>query len=359
MANVRLSALKKVFGANAPAVDVDELIIKDGEFLTLLGPSGCGKSTLLRMLAGLETPSSGRIMFNDLTVTDLDPSERNIAMVFQNYALYPHMTVAENVGYPLKKRGMPKAERETRITEIAAMLKIEMLLDRKPRQLSGGQQQRVALGRAMIRDPAVYLFDEPLSNLDAALRSYMRNELIRLHAKLRGTMVFVTHDQVEAMTMSTRIAVMEAGRIQQLATPDEIYERPATKFVAGFVGTPSMNFIEATAAPSGSGSTLRTSDFMLGVDVPAGVPGALEGPLTIGVRPEHILINTGSDNAEITVVESLGNEQIITINTGSREMVLRSTSGDKYRIGENVTYALHPDRLHYFAADSGRRIGPN
>jgi multiple sugar transport system ATP-binding protein len=359
MANVRLSALKKIFGDNPPAVDVDELNIVDGEFLTLLGPSGCGKSTLLRMLAGLETPTSGRIMFEERVVNDLDPAERNIAMVFQNYALYPHMTVAENLGYPLKKRGVPKAERANRIAEIALMLKIDMLLDRKPRQLSGGQQQRVALGRAMIRNPAVYLFDEPLSNLDAALRSYMRNELIRLHAKLRGTMVFVTHDQVEAMTMSTRIAVMEGGHIQQLATPDEVYERPATKFVAGFVGTPAMNFIEAIATSSGASCSLQTTDFTLDVDQPAGIATPLQGSLTIGVRPEHILLGQGQGKAEITVVESLGNEQIITINTGTREMVLRSTSGHKYSIGDHVTYALRPDRLHFFAADTGRRIGPN
>ncbi|GGE41183.1 sn-glycerol-3-phosphate import ATP-binding protein UgpC [Agaricicola taiwanensis] len=359
MATVRLSTLKKVFGTNAPAVDVDELKIENGEFLTLLGPSGCGKSTLLRMLAGLETPTSGRIMFDERIVNELDPAERNIAMVFQNYALYPHMTVAENVGYPLKKRGVPKDERTARIAEIAALLKIDMLLDRKPRQLSGGQQQRVALGRAMIRNPAVYLFDEPLSNLDAALRSYMRNELIRLHAKLRGTMVFVTHDQVEAMTMSTRIAVMEAGCIQQLATPDEIYERPATKFVAGFVGTPAMNFIEAEVVPDGATARIKAGDFTLDVTQPDGMTAPLQGPLTLGIRPEHILLGQGTDKAEITVVESLGNEQIITIDTGRRELVLRSTSGEKHRIGEHVTYALRPDRLHFFAADTGRRIGPN
>jgi multiple sugar transport system ATP-binding protein len=359
MAQVRLSALKKVFGSNTPAVDVDELRIEDGEFLTLLGPSGCGKSTLLRMLAGLETPSTGRIMFDEEVVTSLDPAERNIAMVFQNYALYPHMTVAENVGYPLKKRGVPKAERERRIGEIAAMLKIDMLLDRKPRQLSGGQQQRVALGRAMIRDPAVYLFDEPLSNLDASLRSYMRNELIRLHAKLRGTMVFVTHDQIEAMTMSSRIAVMENGRIQQLATPDEVYERPATKFVAGFVGTPSMNFIDMEATPNAAGISLRSAELTLDIAQPAGVPTAVSGPVCIGVRPEHVMIGKGEDTAEITVVESLGNEQIITIQIGSRELVLRSTGNEKYRIGQTVPFALRSDRLHVFAADTGRRIGPN
>jgi ABC-type sugar transport system ATPase subunit len=359
MATVRLSGLTKVFGTNRPAVDVDELTIINGEFLTLLGPSGCGKSTLLRMVAGLETPTSGTIMFDDQVVNGLDPVERNIAMVFQNYALYPHMTVAENVGYPLKKRGVPKAKREERIRETAAMLKIDTLLDRKPRQLSGGQQQRVALGRAMIRDPAVYLFDEPLSNLDAALRSYMRNELIRLHAKLRGTMVFVTHDQVEAMTMSSRIAVMEHGRIQQLGTPDEVYERPAAKFVAGFVGTPSMNFIAATAIPNGATSRLDMRDLALDVDQPSGTSSPLTGPVCVGIRPEHILLGKGDNKAEITVVESLGNEQIITIAIGSRELVLRSTSGEKHRIGEVVTYALRPDRLHFFAADTGKRIGPN
>ena len=228
MVAVSVSELTKQFGSGPPAVSSVTLDIEDGEFLTLLGPSGCGKSTLLRMLAGLETPTAGTISFAGQVVNHLSPAQRNIAMVFQSYALYPHMTVAQNLGYPLRKRRVPSAECDRRIRETAALLKLDSLLDRKPRQLSGGQQQRVALGRAMIREPAVYLFDEPLSNLDATLRAYMRNELIRLRAKVSGTMIFVTHDQVEAMTMSSRIAVMESGGIRQLGTPEMIYNTPRT-----------------------------------------------------------------------------------------------------------------------------------
>ncbi|WP_108663161.1 ABC transporter ATP-binding protein [Acuticoccus kandeliae] len=353
MANVQLAALRKVFGNNAPAVDVASLDIEEGEFLTLLGPSGCGKSTLLRMIAGLETPTSGDIRFNGKRVNRLDPAERNVAMVFQNYALYPHMTVAQNMGYPLKKRGIPEAERKVRIAEIAALLKIDQLLERRPRELSGGQQQRVALGRAMIRDPAVYLFDEPLSNLDASLRAYMRNELIRLRSKVKGTMIFVTHDQVEAMTMSTRIAVMEAGRIQQLATPDEVYERPATTFVASFVGTPSMNIFPAIAGPA-TGETRPLTFDDVTITVPASaVP---EGPVTVGARPEDVLLRQGSRSVPVTVVESLGNEQIVTIDTGPRELVARVTTGPKVAIGETLTFDLNAEKLHFFSPETGRRL---
>src|SRR5258706_10249711 len=346
MATVSLSSLTKRFGSGAAAVDDVSLEVVDGEFLTLLGPSGCGKSTLLRMMAGLETPTSGEIRFAGRVVNDLDPAQRNIALVFQSYALYPHMSVGENLGYPLKKRGVPAAEREQRIREVAALLKIDTLLERRRRQLSGGQQQRVALGRAMIRDPVVYLFDEPLSNLDAALRSYMRNELIRLHARVKGTMIFVTHDQVEAMTMSTRIAVMENGRIQQLGTPEEIYERPVTRFVAGFVGTPSINSLEMNAKPAGHGIELESADITLQLpDISPTDAAALAkmGNVTVGIRAEDILVGQGKHRGEVAVVEALGNEQIVTVIVGSRELVLRTGPRPKLRIGEPVTFGMKTD----------------
>lgn len=363
MASIRLSALKKTYGAGAPAVDVEEVFVEDGEFLTLLGPSGCGKSTLLRMLAGLEEPSSGRIMFGQRVVDQLDPSERNVAMVFQNYALYPHMTVAENIAYPLKKRGMPKAERMVRVQEIAGMLKLDALLSRRPRQLSGGQQQRVALGRAMVREPEVYLFDEPLSNLDASLRAYMRNELIRLHARLKGTMVFVTHDQVEAMTMSTRIAVMNAGRIQQIGTPDELYSAPASLFVASFIGTPAMNFLPVVVGYGPAGPMARAADFTLdltGTALPVGAePGA---ELTLGLRPEHLVVVApdlpGAIPAQVTVAEWLGNEQIVTLSTGSQELTLRHSEPHRHAIGDRLALAPVPGRFHVFDTATGLRLGP-
>jgi multiple sugar transport system ATP-binding protein len=359
MAAVSLSGLTKRFGSGPAAVESVTLDIRDGEFLTLLGPSGCGKSTLLRMLAGLEIPSSGEIRFSGEIVTHLGPAQRNIAMVFQSYALYPHMTVAENLGYPLRKRGIRRGERDRRIHATAALLKLDSLLDRKPRQLSGGQQQRVALGRAMIREPAVYLFDEPLSNLDATLRSYMRNELIRLHSKVSGTMIFVTHDQVEAMTMSDRIAVMEAGEIRQLGTPEEIYDSPRTRFVAGFVGTPGMNFLELEIACSGDGALLSSSDISLALPTPGDGRPIYVGPprrITVGIRAEDVVPGAGDLRAEVAVVESLGNEQIVTLLVGSTELVLRTAARPKLRIGETVDIALQREKLHYFSAVTGERI---
>jgi multiple sugar transport system ATP-binding protein len=311
------------------------------------------------MMAGLETPTSGEIRFAGRVVNDLDPAQRNIALVFQNYALYPHMTVAENLAYPLRKRGVPGPERERRIRDIAALLKIDMLLERKPRQLSGGQQQRVALGRAMIRDPVVYLFDEPLSNLDAALRSYMRNELIRLHARVKGTVIFVTHDQVEAMTMSTRIAVMEHGRIQQLGTPEEIYERPRTRFVAGFVGTPSINFLDMDAKSFDQGVELASPDIklkLLGKSQADADRLNKAGTVTVGIRAEDILVGQGDQRGEVAVVEALGNEQIVTVVVGSRELVLRTGPRPKLKVGEPIAFGIRTDKLHFFSPETGSRI---
>ena len=251
MSGIRLAKVGKRFG-DVVAVEELDLDIEAGEFVSILGPSGCGKSTLLRMLAGLEQPSNGTISIDGKVVDNLPPAERNIAMVFQTYALYPHMTVAGNIEYPLKKRRVPRAERARRVRKAAATLELEALLQRKPRELSGGQQQRVALGRALVRDPAVFLLDEPLSNLDAKLRAHMRAELIRLHRRIGRTMVYVTHDQLEAMTMSQRIAVLRDGRLQQFAPPRDIYARPGNDFVAGFVGTPSMNLLDGHLEGAGS-----------------------------------------------------------------------------------------------------------
>ena len=247
MATVTFDNVRKTFGETVAIPGLD-LMIRSGEFVSLLGPSGCGKTTTLRMLAGLEQPTSGEIRIGDRPVNDVAPAQRDIAMVFQSYALYPHMNVAENIAYPLRKRGVPKAERPAKVKAVADLLQLGPLLTRKPKQLSGGQQQRVALGRALVRDPQVFLLDEPLSNLDAKLRAHMRAELIELHRRLGKTMVYVTHDQLEAMTMSTRIAVMRDGVLQQFATPAEIYHWPANAFVAGFIGTPAMTIAEGEIA---------------------------------------------------------------------------------------------------------------
>jgi multiple sugar transport system ATP-binding protein len=358
MVAVHISGLTKRFGAGPAAVNGVTLDIEDGEFLTLLGPSGCGKSTLLRMLAGLETPSAGEIHFAGRPVNHLGPAERNIAMVFQSYALYPHMTVAENLGYPLKKRGVGRADRDRRIVEVAEMLKLDALLARKPRQLSGGQQQRVALGRAMIRDPAVYLFDEPLSNLDASLRAYMRSELIRLHAKVKATMVFVTHDQVEAMTMSTRIAVMEAGAIRQFDTPEDVYDQPKTRFVSGFVGTPGMNFIDMQVACAPGMVTLTAPGMRLDVPDPNNRGDRLGRPsrVTVGIRAEDILPGQTMFGGEITVVEALGNAQIVTMLVGDTELIVATAPRPKLHIGERLECGLRLDKLHFFAPATGERI---
>jgi multiple sugar transport system ATP-binding protein len=323
MATVKLDHLRKVFGANSVAVEDLVLDIEDKEFITLLGPSGCGKTTTLRMIAGLETPTSGRILFDSQAVNELPPAKRNVAMVFQSYALYPHMTVRENMEYPLKKRKTPRAERSAKVKQTAELLQIEELLDRKPRQLSGGQQQRVALGRAIIRDPTVFLLDEPLSNLDAKLRSYMRAELIQLHRRIGKTMIYVTHDQLEAMTMSNRIAVFNHGRLQQVASPDEIYNRPANRFVASFIGTPSMNFFEGDVVSEADQPIFRTSTLRIPL---ARFPEVKPGRSVIaGVRPEDVLVGdaTGLNEAEVSIVEPTGHESIVFLTAGIDKFVAR------------------------------------
>ena len=303
MAEVRFEHVGKVYTAgDRPAVDDFNLTVKDGEFLVLVGPSGCGKSTSLRMVAGLETPTSGRILIGEKDVTNLPPKDRDIAMVFQNYALYPHMTVKENLSFALKLRGFAKDEIERRVAAAAETLGLTEYLKRLPKALSGGQRQRVALGRAIVREPAVFLFDEPLSNLDAKMRVEMRSEIIRLHHRLKATMIYVTHDQTEAMTMGERIVVMEGGKIQQIDEPMAIYERPANPFVAGFIGTPPMNLIKDA-----------------------------EGLL--GIRPEHIRIVTGQSHT-VDFLEPLGSETLIHLNPGG--IIVRENGFARYQPGEQV-----------------------
>ncbi len=356
MASITVSGLGKEYVRGTSAVADLNLEVAEGEFLTLLGPSGCGKSTTLRMLAGLETPTSGEIRFNGRVVNDLTPAERNIAMVFQNYALYPHMSVRENIEYPLKKRGVDRAERRRRSAAVAQLLQIEPLLDRKPRNLSGGQQQRVALGRALIREPEVFLLDEPLSNLDAKLRSYMRAELIELHRRVRATMVYVTHDQLEAMTMSDRIAIFDGGRLQQVGTPDEVYNHPANRTVAAFIGTPAMNFLDGEIAPEGGAPVVRSGS--IAIPIEAGRTGASLGRrVAIGLRAEAIRITEGGVPARIEIVEPTGHEAIVTVSVDGRRLVTRTAPDSGFRVGDSVGLGFDARRLHLFDAATGDTLG--
>ncbi|EIE49402.1 glycerol-3-phosphate transporter ATP-binding subunit [Salipiger aestuarii] len=303
MSRVMLNAVRKVYSNGFEAVKPCSFRIEDGEFLVLVGPSGCGKSTLLRMVAGLEPITSGTLSIGDRVVNDVDPAERDIAMVFQNYALYPHMTVRRNIGYGLKNRKIPGHQIAARVDEAARMLNLVEHLDRKPAQLSGGQRQRVAMGRAIVRDPALFLFDEPLSNLDAKLRNQMRIEIKALQRRLGVTSIYVTHDQVEAMTMADRIVVLNGGVIEQIGTPAEIYHAPASTFVASFMGAPPMNLMTAEVADHG----LHLGD---GAAVMA-APNGYRGPVTMGIRPEDVRIGTGSARFDVTLVEELGAHRLL------------------------------------------------
>ncbi|MCU1503574.1 MAG: carbohydrate transporter ATP-binding protein family [Ilumatobacteraceae bacterium] len=340
VAQVRLERITKTFGsagAAVRAVDGVSLDVADHEFMILLGPSGCGKSTLLRMIAGLEDPTEGDIFIGDRRVNDVAPKERDVAMVFQSYALYPHKTVRANIEFPLKVRGVPRDQRSVEAKQAADVLGLGELMDRKPGQLSGGQRQRVALARAIVRRPAVFCMDEPLSNLDAKLRGETRAELVDLHRRLESTFVFVTHDQVEAMTMGSRIAVMNAGRLQQVGSPHEVYEHPATSFVAQFIGTPPMNLLP---------------------------PGVLDRPdVVIGIRPEHVVMTpTGAHLANVRLVEQLGHETLVTcelvggVAGGSRMIVRLGAEQVPPTIGQDVLLDLPAAHRHRFDAATGERL---
>jgi multiple sugar transport system ATP-binding protein len=352
MAPVTFEHVSKRFGP-VTAVDDLDMAIADGEFMVLVGPSGCGKTTSLRMIAGLEEISSGTLRIGDRVVNDVAPKDRDIAMVFQSYALYPHMTVRDNLAFGLKLRHVAKADIDRRVNDAAAILDLQPLLARKPRELSGGQRQRVALGRAIVREPAVFLMDEPLSNLDAKLRVQTRAQIARLHQRLGTTFVYVTHDQVEAMTMGQRIAVMSQAKLQQVGTPQELYDHPANRFVAGFIGSPAMNFIEAHV----DGGTLRADGLeMILPDRLRATAGT--AAVTVGVRPEHLALAPqegphGTLRGKADVVEYLGNEQLLHITSGGHELVALVGSADKVTPGDALTLYTPLDKVHLFAADGG------
>ena len=353
MASVGIRDVKKAFGATQVIHGVD-ITIGDGEFVVLVGPSGCGKSTLLRMIAGLENITGGEIRIGDRVVNNVPPKERDIAMVFQNYALYPHMTVAANMGFSLKLRGAPKTEIDSRVNRAADILGLEPLLERFPRQLSGGQRQRVAMGRAIVRDPQVFLFDEPLSNLDAKLRVAMRTEIKELHQRLKTTTVYVTHDQIEAMTMADKIVVMHDGIVEQIGTPLELYDKPDNQFVAGFIGSPAMNFLHGKVRTNGSAGF----DGPNGVRLPlAALPPDSEGrPAVYGIRPEHFTIADDGAEAEIVVVEPTGSETQVFAKLGGEEVVAVFRERHKFEPGDKVRLRPDPALVHLFDEATGKRL---
>jgi multiple sugar transport system ATP-binding protein len=325
------------------------LDIADGEFVILVGPSGCGKSTLLRMVAGLETITGGEIQIGPKVVNQVPPKERDIAMVFQNYALYPHMTVAENMAFSLKLKGASKAEIARKVGQAADILGLQSLLERYPKQLSGGQRQRVAMGRAIVRDPQVFLFDEPLSNLDAKLRVAMRTEIKALHQRLGTTTIYVTHDQIEAMTMADRIVVMREGVVEQIGAPLDLYDRPETVFVASFIGSPAMNMIEGRLGGGGFAAAAGT--------LPVAAPTASDGrPALYGIRPEHIRVDEAGLPAEIVVVEPTGPETQIVARLGTQEITALVRERIKARPGETIRLMPDAAHVHLFDKDSGRRL---
>ena len=354
MAAVDILSVTKSFGPT-PVLHGVSIAIPDGSFVALVGPSGCGKSTLLRMVAGLEAVDSGDIRIGGRVVTDAPPKERDVAMVFQNYALYPHMTVAANLGFALTLRGLPKAEIAARVERAAGILGLSGLLERHPRQLSGGQRQRVAMGRAIVRDPQVFLFDEPLSNLDAKLRVQMRAEIKELHQRLRTTTVYVTHDQIEAMTMADTIVVMNEGRVEQVGPPLELYDRPANLFVAGFIGSPAINILTGRIAVDGGAFFVTDAGDVLPL---AAVPPGSDGrPAVYGLRPEHFTIDPeGGLPAEVVVVEPTGSETVVVARLSGREVVGVFRDRLSVRPGDRLPLRPDPAAAHLFDPAGGRRL---
>ena len=366
MVEVRLENLTKRFG-KVVAVDHVNLKIKDGEFMVLLGPSGCGKTTTLRCIAGLEIPDEGRVFFGDEDVTYLPPKDRNVSMVFQSYAVWPHMSVYDNIAFPLKIKRYPENEIKERVRWAAELLKIEELLDRYPHQLSGGQRQRVAVARAIVVEPRVLLMDEPLSNLDALLRVMMRSEIKKLQRRIKVTTIYVTHDQVEAMTMADRIAVMNEGRIMQVGTPEEVYNKPANLFVAGFIGSPRMNFFDATVVGQDGEVILDAGDFTITLEKDQGeaLANYLGKTITVGIRPEHIYVKRHAVppgvvpavvSGSVDFVEALGSDTIIHVNTGSRLLLVKIPGTLKVEIGEKLEIVLDLTKLHVFDRSSQAAI---
>jgi sn-glycerol 3-phosphate transport system ATP-binding protein len=355
MATLELNGLRKSFGLIDVLHGID-LALADGEMLVIVGASGCGKSTLLRLVAGLERPTSGRVLVDGRDVTNLDPSERDIAMVFQNYALYPHMSVFDNMAYGLRIRGLARTDIRQRVDEAAALLGLDALLERKPRQLSGGQRQRVAMGRAIVRHPKLFLFDEPLSNLDAKLRLTMRAEIRRLQRRLGVTSLFVTHDQVEAMTLGDRLLVMHLGRPAQLATPMEVFARPADTYVAGFIGAPTMNFLPAHLARGGTAAQLDAGLLLPFAD--GRRPGTDGDGIVIGIRPEHLVAGVGLELA-IDLIEPLGSETLVHghLSSGEDQSLTVKLVGPA-PAGDRLAVTPQPQHLHVFDHASGRRIDP-
>jgi multiple sugar transport system ATP-binding protein len=357
MSKVSICQVSKQYGTNISVIQNLNLEIADGEFMVFVGPSGCGKTTLLRMIAGLEEISQGDILFGDERVNDVDPADRGAAMVFQSYALYPHMTVAENMGFSLKLAGASKEAQLKAVTQAAEVLQITALLDRKPKALSGGQRQRVAIGRAIVRKPKVFLFDEPLSNLDANLRVQMRVELTRLHRELGTTMIYVTHDQVEAMTLGQRIAVFNAGRIEQVGTPLELYHRPANRFVAEFIGSPRMNLLPARLNAQGAAAVLQAGAWLLPAS--GGDRHALH---TVGVRPEDLRLESegapGAVAAEVSLIEQLGDATIVHLQVpGLQSSVAARLNGSVHHwaVGQRVDLVCAPEKLRCFD-EQGRAL---
>jgi multiple sugar transport system ATP-binding protein len=348
MASVSFRRIGKVFTGGVTALSDFSIDVGEGEFLVLVGPSGCGKSTCLRILAGLETPTEGRVLIGGRDVTEVDPQDRDVAMVFQNYALYPHMSVEDNMAFALRMRRTPGDETLRRVREAAAVLGITDLLGRKPRELSGGQRQRAALGRAIVRKPAVFLFDEPLSNLDAKLRVQMRSELGRLHNRLGATMIYVTHDQAEAMTLGDRIVVLKDGRVQQVAAPLDLYENPVNIFVAGFIGSPAMNIYPVRCV---DGDLRFAGGQLLKLRLP--MP---DGDYSAGIRPEDVLPGEGPFRSPVEVVEMLGNEKIVYLGgSDSIQAVVRSSPSLDARVGQSMPFGFRMNRLLLFDA-GGRRV---
>jgi ABC-type sugar transport system ATPase subunit len=346
MAAVTWAGVRKDFGSVAALRGID-LVARDGELLAVLGPSGSGKSTLLRVTAGLEPVTAGCVSIGDRDVTRQPPGRRNVAMVFQTYALFPHLDVAENIGFGLEAREVPKPARRARVEEAARVVGCGELLGRRPAELSGGERQRVALARALVRDPDVFLLDEPLSNLDAQLRAQMRTELKELQRRVAATMVYVTHDQVEALTLGDRVAVLDGGRLHQVGTSDEVFERPADRFVAGFVGTPAMNFLTARL----DGGALVVDSWR--VPAPA---GASSRSVELGIRPDRVRLATDGTEAEVRLVEPAGSEAFLHLKCLGTTIVARVPSGERPRVGETVHIALDPRDLHAFDADTGERV---